>query len=463
VQEIGAVLARGELTLAEQARFSGLQSRCYITLSRPDEARAAWEESIAAAQASGDTEALAFATNAAAGSRSWDGWIEDALTFCDASVAATQSLGSRAGAQLAPHLNRGVCLAELGRDAEADQAFEDALRMAERGIGTDYLVWAYNCLARLRFWQGRWDEALTQVQAGLDLADRVAMGRHLRGLSALIAVHRGDRKAAASQLTFLREPVPATSPGRQSAHAPTVALAMAAHADGDTPGAAAILSPAWDEDIERDQLRYLRHYLVPDLIALQLAAGDETAARRSADSIRKYASRRTAPALLRSARHACALADRDAAELLAVADEYQQAQRVLFAAQAFERAAPLLAGAGQQREAEVALRQAVAGYESLDAGWDLARADSLLRTLGVRRGKKGPRRRPRSGWEAMTDTERVVAGLVAEGLSNPQIGARMYLSRRTIQYHVSSILTKLDIVSRVELAALVVRHGGVAG
>jgi DNA-binding NarL/FixJ family response regulator len=63
----------------------------------------------------------------------------------------------------------------------------------------------------------------------------------------------------------------------------------------------------------------------------------------------------------------------------------------------------------------------------------------------------------------MTETELIVAGLVAEGLSNPQIGARRYLSRRTGQYHVSSILTKLDIVSRVELTALVVRRGGVAG
>jgi len=219
----------------------------------------------------------------------------------------------------------------------------------------------------------------------------------------------------------------------------------------------------WGVDTERDQLRYLRHYLVPDLVALQLAAGDDAAGRRTADSIRKYASRRTAPALRRSVRHACALAAGDAAELLAVADEYQQARRPLFAAQARERGAALLAGADQPRQAETALRQAVTGYEAFDAAWDLARADAMLRTLGVRRGKKGPRRRPRSGWEAMTDTERIVAGLVAEGLSNPQIGARMYLSRRTVQYHVSSILTKLDIVSRVELAALVVRHGGVTG
>ena len=154
------------------------------------------------------------------------------------------------------------------------------------------------------------------------------------------------------------------------------------------------------------------------------------------------------------------MAGGDAAQLLAVADEYQQARRVPFAARAREQAAPLLVAAGQAQQAQAALRQAVVGYESLEADWDLARAYSLLRTFGVHRGKRGPRRRPRSGWEAITDTERIVAGLVAEGLSNPQIGARMYLSRRTVQDHVSSILTKLDIVSRVELAALVARRGG---
>jgi DNA-binding NarL/FixJ family response regulator/tetratricopeptide (TPR) repeat protein len=463
VEEIGAALATGRLTLAEQARFSGLLARCYITLSQPDEAAAAWAESIEAARASGDTEALAYGMAAASASRTWDGWIDQALTFARTSATATESLGPRAGAQLAPHLHIGVCLAELGRDAEADQAFEDAFRMAERGIGTDYLIWGYNCVARQRFWQGRWDEALTQVQAGLDLTDRVDMGRHLRGVAALIAIHRGDRQTTASLLGSLRAPAPATSPGQQSAHTPTWALALAAQADGDIPGAAAILGRSWGEDIEKDQIRYLRHYLVPDLVALHLSAGDEAAADRVADSIREYAARRTAPALSRSARHAGALADRDAARLLAVADEHEAAGRVLFAAEAREQAASLLAAAGQAHDAEAALRQAVGGYEWLGADWDLARAESALRALGVRRGKKGPRRRPRSGWDAMTETERTVASLVAEGLSNPQIGARMYLSRRTVQYHVSSILTKLDIVSRVELAALVVARGGMAG
>ena len=460
VEEFGAVLATGQFTLAEQARFHGLRAKCCIARRLRGEAAAAWEESLAAARASGDIEAPALGTAAASASRTWDGWINEALISADASATATDPLGLRAGPQLTAYWHRGVCLAELDRDAEADQAFSEALRMAERGIGTDYLVWGYNCVARLRFWQGRWDDALTQVQAGLDLGDPMDMGRHLRGLSSLIAVHRGDWDTAVSLLGSLRDPWSATSPGQQSGHALTWARALAAQADGDIPAAAAILGQAWDENVEKDQLRYLCHYLVPDLVALHRAAGNQVAAHRVAYSIREYASRLTAHALRRSARHACALAGGDAAQLLTVADEYQQARRVLFAARAREQAAPLLVAAGQAQQAQAALRQAVVGYESLEADWDLARAYSLLRTFGVHRGKRGPRRRPRSGWEAITDTERIVAGLVAEGLSNPQIGARMYLSRRTVQDHVSSILTKLDSVSRVELAALVARRGG---
>ena len=83
-----------------------------------------------------------------------------------------------------------------------------------------------------------------------------------------------------------------------------------------------------------------------------------------------------------------------------------------------------------------------------------------MRAHGIRRGARGPRRRPKSGWAALTETERKVAALLAEGLSNPDIAARMFTSRRTVQYHVSNILAKLGLSSRVELAALVVRRAG---
>ena len=171
-------------------------------------------------------------------------------------------------------------------------------------MGTDYLAWRYLCSARLRFLQGRWEEALAEVHSGLDLPDLLDMGRHLRGVAALIAVHRRDRAALTDAGPSLEAEPPATSPGRQSAHMPTWALALAAEADGRLGDAAAILGQAWGEGIGQDRLWYLRHYLVPDLVGVTLAAGDPVAARRAADSIGAYAAQRPVPALRRSARHA---------------------------------------------------------------------------------------------------------------------------------------------------------------
>jgi DNA-binding CsgD family transcriptional regulator len=56
-----------------------------------------------------------------------------------------------------------------------------------------------------------------------------------------------------------------------------------------------------------------------------------------------------------------------------------------------------------------------------------------------------------------------VARLVAEGLSNPQIGDRLYVSRRTVQTHLAHVFAKLSISSRAQLAAEVTRQGGRGG
>jgi DNA-binding CsgD family transcriptional regulator len=73
---------------------------------------------------------------------------------------------------------------------------------------------------------------------------------------------------------------------------------------------------------------------------------------------------------------------------------------------------------------------------------------------------RGERRalRPRTGWSSLTAAEERVARLVAEGLTNPQIGERLFVSRRTVQSHLSSIFSKLGVTTRAELAALVVEQ-----
>jgi DNA-binding CsgD family transcriptional regulator len=74
------------------------------------------------------------------------------------------------------------------------------------------------------------------------------------------------------------------------------------------------------------------------------------------------------------------------------------------------------------------------------------------------RGGGGPGGRPSSGWASLTTTEAKVADLVAEGLSNPEIAERMFISRHTVHTHVSHVLAKLGLGSRVELAAAAARR-----
>ena len=70
----------------------------------------------------------------------------------------------------------------------------------------------------------------------------------------------------------------------------------------------------------------------------------------------------------------------------------------------------------------------------------------------------GSRRRPTTGWGSLTATELRIAEQVGQGLTSPQIAAQLYLSPRTVQTHISNILRKLDLHSRVEIATVVARQ-----
>ena len=77
-------------------------------------------------------------------------------------------------------------------------------------------------------------------------------------------------------------------------------------------------------------------------------------------------------------------------------------------------------------------------------------AGMRLRALGVRTWRRGAGR-----GAALTDRERAIAQLIAEGASNPEIARQLFLSRKTVERHVSNVLKKVGVRNRAELAARV--------
>ena len=80
-----------------------------------------------------------------------------------------------------------------------------------------------------------------------------------------------------------------------------------------------------------------------------------------------------------------------------------------------------------------------------------------LRRLGVSRRARGPRRRPASGWESLTASERDVSRLVAEGLTNREVAKRLHVSPHTVNTHLRHVFEKLCVSNRAALAATVAR------
>ena len=237
------------------------------------------------------------------------------------------------------------------------------------------------------------------------------------------------------------------------------ARALALEADGKVADAHAALAGCWDRCA---QLGLTLEYrmLGPDLVRLALACGDQERVREVAAARCRACRCRTLSVLsLAGAALRCrGLAEDDAEILHAAAAAYAQGPRPLELALASEEAGTAFARQGMTGQARPLLDQAIEIYDRLDAARDLARAEAALRAAGIRRGRRGTRRRPQIGWYSLTPTERTVADLVAGGLSNPRIGDRLYISRRTVQTHLAHVFAKLDITSRAQLAALVTQH-----
>lgn len=348
--------------------------------------------------------------------------------------------------------NRLAVLNNLGLPEEFDVTASRTLILASR-VGAVQSVGIQWAVAMGCYDFGAWDEALVHLDSlQPPLADAKLVGRH--GLAALLAARREEWERVREHVQLGAAVGIVPGDVRIYSGYLTAAQAIRAEADGDVAGAVSVLTRWLDPDLGFDAKE--RFMWLPDLVRLALAIGDTSTARAAVEAAEADSSGPNAiPRQLATAQLCRGQLDGDASVLRAAATTYQRHGWTVGHAAALEELAVRLASAASIARARAAFTQAARIYAGLGATWDLRRADARLRAHGIRRGPRSLYSRPASGWAALTPAESRVAELVAQGRSNPDIAAELYMSRRTAQAHVSHILAKLNLRSRMEIMRFV--------
>ena len=299
----------------------------------------------------------------------------------------------------------GRVLFESGDWSAAEALLTDAIAMS-RGVFPAPHAFAAGTLAELRLAQGRIEDA-ARVLRGVEGREEAA--------AAVGSLHlaQGEPAVAAA---VLRRRLAATNPGRLDVAAVIELL-----------GEAEIVLLDSGAAIERGR-------------ALVMLGGVN-----GCDLIVAHGERLLGHALAATdVPAACRHLETALAAFIRAGIPYRAAQTRLLLAQVLRRDDREVAGA----EA----RAALSVFEDLGASRDADAAAALLRDLGVKAARTGPKNRGR-----LTRREDEVLALLGEGFSNPEIAERLFLSRKTVEHHVARILSKLGLRGRAEAAALAAR------
>ncbi len=440
------------------ARLSALQGHILILLGRMD-------QSVEAARAaltdqSGDPIGPGYAHYVLSSVAYMQRDSRARLQHIDQGLAALGDDTQLTDLRLLLMSQRTNVLADLDRLDDALATGRESVVLAERA-GAPRGKWARTMLAINFYTCGLWDDALAVAEVAIDTEHSGYGWIYAQAMAGLIAGHRGDAATAAEHLRLVPDTVGwAKIAGPQGLHGPMLAWAATAE-QKDPEEAIAVLGQCLAAPLA--ELMPNRHILLPDLTRLALAAGDTRLARAAAEAASQEAQREPLAWKRAAADHCRGLVEGDVQAVLAAADYAKVARRPLDYGQAMENAAVMAAADGHDALARQRAADAVRHYAALGARWDISRANARLQAHGIRRILRSYHVRPDTGWEALTPTEVKVALLVGQGLSNPGIAAELYLSRNTVQTHVSHILAKLEARSRAEITRIAVTQPSAAG
>jgi DNA-binding CsgD family transcriptional regulator len=491
------------LDLVPPGRADGARAQVLITMARyahPDyapETAAALEEALRLAQRAGAcaTEAKALADLAVLKSAAGDD--QAALEM----LGRARAIADRAGAYeplMAAAINESHVLEGMGQHERAADVARAGIASAEdyglaRSSGTFLAINVAEPLVAL----GRWDEAAEVLQHALALSPTRHTNRlALRQLAAELALRRGNLAAAAESAAIARTALGRIGHWRQGQYRIPLArleveLLLAGRKPSDAVSAAA-------DAVGRLDLAADPRYAWPLLTAAARAVGAAERARRrggklagrSADLLAQLhslagsmsargpvqqADRLTfyaeairavtaadggAPAV--ASPDAVAAADpggkTPAAQVLtafdAAAAAWEADGQPYPLADALLRAAEAALAAGDRDGAAARLRRSAGLAEGLGARPLAAEIQALARSARIQQESAPADHKPAAAPPlGLTAREFEVLRLVADGRSNPEIAARLFISAKTASVHVSNILGKIGVASRGEAAA----------
>jgi class 3 adenylate cyclase/DNA-binding CsgD family transcriptional regulator/tetratricopeptide (TPR) repeat protein len=422
-----------------------------------DEASVRTDRYLAMASEAGDVTGQCVALQVLGTVESLAGRLDVARAHLQRATALHDSGHVRTTSYIIPDLLYAGALLYLDRIEEGLRAtYQSRRRHIERGALTQ-LPLSHMLSAATHFYTGAWPDADAEIDAGMTVADESESRNFVlfsRALLARMAISRGRLDDAAAHIARgFGELASGSLFGADwlfDAHAEHQA------ASGDPAAGLATAVLMWGQTAH---LRFFYGYRDRSLLLVRLALANhrEDVAVEALECLEEGARRAPARSALGFAVQARGLLRRDTALLGEALEHFRATPFRPFIARCCEDLAAQLAADGDRGRAVALLEEAAELYAAIGAEGDLTRVDGELgrvagRALAVRAS------RPSFGWASLTPMELTVSDLVAEGLTNPEIGERLHISRRTVESHLAHIFRKLDFGTRAQLAAEVVRR-----
>lgn len=435
--------------LGGSARALLILGNCQQSRGEPS-ALSLLEESAVLARETGDSWCLGHALGVAgfeyAGAR---GDLPAARPLFEECLVVAREAQDKQGRRFGL-IGLGSVAVDQGDYRRAESLLEEALTVT-RELGEDYSkAEALQHLGALALGRGDYGRAGELLDDGVALIEKVGPPPAVAGLLGLrgrVAHAEGDRRGARR---FFQEALTRADTGL-----PTQVLLWMGELtvdEGNLIAGCRLLEDALD------QARTIGQNLLTAeaLHALgQLARGEGNLTRAAAlhnEALELQGRIGAAPAIAASLEAVAGLA--------AAAGRHHHAARLFGASQALRDrhgyARPPWEASRCRKDVGL-IRQALSA-EELEGAWTQGAGLSIEEAVAQASKGRGRRGRSATGWPSLTESEQRVAALVAEGMTNPEIAERLFITVGTAKSHLSHIFSKLGISGRRELAREVQRH-----